>query len=101
MSTNPPMPDRAQTGPTDADLAHLVAGLAGPVGDLLGHLSTAAVSLLRAMLDEAYERGRRDALTAAIHRRGTAADTVMMRLPHPGIVVEQLPTLARPRTAAR
>lgn len=58
-----PRPERGR--PTDEELTQLVSGLARPVADLLATLSTSAVSVLRALLDEAYERGRLAGLAEA------------------------------------
>jgi hypothetical protein len=54
-----PRPPRSH--PTDQDLEGLLAPLAKPAADLLAALSTAAITMLRALLADAYERGRRDA----------------------------------------
>lgn len=71
MKTNEPGTGQA-AGPTTADLEQLVADLARPAGQLLSTLSTAAVALLRGLLDDAYQRGRADALAAS--RRVTMAE---------------------------
>jgi hypothetical protein len=62
-SDRQPQPPRGR--PTDAELTDLVAGLTKPLTDLLGVLGPAAVSLVRALLDEAYQRGRNDGIEAA------------------------------------
>lgn len=105
-----PHPSRGQ--PTDAQLAELAASLAKPITDLLGFLSTSAVSLVRAMIDEAYERGHRDGFAAAsrhvtldhinIPAAGGQTTIHLAAPPPPGppaAVLDELERAGRPKTA--
>lgn len=72
MSAARPLPDDNEPaagalpgGPTDEELAKLVGDLGRPVAQLLTALSSAAVQLLRTMLDAAYARGYTDAMREA------------------------------------
>jgi hypothetical protein len=51
--------------PTDADLEKILADLSRPLGQLLATLSSAGVQIMRTLLDQAYQRGRHDALLEA------------------------------------
>lgn len=77
--------DAASTPPTDVDLEKILADLGRPIAQLLSSLSTAAVQVMRTMLDQAYQRGRHDALLEAsmapgltiVHNTGEKSEPVL------------------------
>lgn len=82
-----PASNAAGGPPTDVDLEQIFADLGRPIAHLLSSLSTAAVQLLRTLLDQAYLRGRHDAMADAtasmpkgvsvVHNVGNVSEPVL------------------------
>jgi len=84
--------------PTDVDLEKILADLVRPAAQLLTTLSSAAVQVMRALLDQAYQRGRHDAMleaTTATLPPGLGVAHNFSGRSEPALTVEQLDRLRR------